>query len=71
MKPWLKEQWCIPPEANAAFVYHMEDVLNVYKLPQDPCYPTVCMDESSKQLIGETRQALPAQPGQPERYDYE
>jgi transposase len=67
----LKEQWCIPPEANAEFVYHMEDVLKVYTLPEDPRSPTVCMDESSKQLIGETRQALPAQAGQPVRYDFE
>jgi len=33
----------------------MEDVLEVYHLPYDPCYPVVCMDESSKQLIGEVR----------------
>lgn len=49
----------------------MEDVLDVYTQPYDPCYPTICMDESSKQLVGETRQPLPAAPGQPARYDYE
>ena len=49
----------------------MEDVLDVYTRPYDPRYPTVCMDESSKQLVGETRQPLPAEPGQPARYDYE
>jgi hypothetical protein len=49
----------------------MEDVLQVYQLPEDPRYPTVCMDESSKQLIGETRLPLPPQPGQPMRYDFE
>jgi hypothetical protein len=42
----------------------MEDVLNVYTQPYDPRYPTICMDESSKQLVGETRQPLPAEPGQ-------
>ena len=31
IKPWPKEEWCIPPNANAHFVYHMEDVLDVYK----------------------------------------
>jgi hypothetical protein len=49
----------------------MEDVLDLYTLPYDPRYPQVCFDETSKQLIGETRSPLPAEPGQPERYDYE
>ena len=49
----------------------MEDVLDVYKRPYDLNYPMVCMDETSKQLIGETRTPVPAQPGQPARYDYE
>jgi hypothetical protein len=49
----------------------MEDVLDLYTLPYDPRYPQVCFDETSKQLIGETRTPLPAQPAQPERYDYE
>ena len=49
----MKEAWCIPPEANAAFVCQMEDVLDVYHLPDDPRYPSVCFDETSKQLIGE------------------
>jgi transposase len=71
LKPWLKEEWCIPPQANAQFVYHMEDVLDVYKRPTDPSRPLVCFDESPEQLVSETRQPLPAAPGQPERYDYE
>jgi hypothetical protein len=49
----------------------MEDVLDLYMTPADPAYPLVCFDETSKQLIGESRTALPAVPGQPERYDYE
>lgn len=49
----------------------MEDVLDLYTQPADPTRPLVCLDETSKQLIGETRTPLPAQPGQPERYDYE
>lgn len=71
LKPWLKKEWCIPPEANAEFVYGMEDVLDVYKRPTDPAYPIVCVDESPEQLVSEARLPLPAEPGQPERYDYE
>src|SRR5262249_48432272 len=36
LAPWRKRQWVIPPEANAEFVYHMEDVLDVYTRPLDP-----------------------------------
>jgi hypothetical protein len=49
----------------------MEDVLDVYAEPYDPSKPKVCFDETSKQLIKETRQALPARPGQVEHFDYE
>lgn len=49
----------------------MEDVLDVYQRPYDPAYPQVCLDEASKQLIGETRTPAPAAPGQPAREDYE
>jgi hypothetical protein len=49
----------------------MEDVLDVYHRPYDEKRPLVCLDEASKQLIGETRTPLPPQPGQPERFDYE
>lgn len=49
----------------------MEDVLEVYKRPYDPKRPLVCMDESSKQLLADTRTALPMEPGQLLRYDYE
>jgi len=71
LKPWRKQEWCIPPQANAEFVYHMEDVLDVYKRPADPKRPLVFFDESPEQLVREMRQALPMQAGQPERYDYE
>ena len=49
----------------------MEDVLDVYKRPYDPLLPVVCLDETSKQLIGETRTPICASPGQKARYDYE
>jgi DDE superfamily endonuclease len=49
----------------------MEEVLEVYTRPYDPRHPVVCMDEGSKQLVGETRQPLPSVPGRPRRYDFE
>lgn len=71
LKPWLKKQWCIAPQANAEFVCKMEDVLDVYRRPYDRKRPLVCMDETSKQLVGEKRVPVPAAVGQPARYDYE
>ncbi len=67
----MREQWCIPPEASAEFVCAMEDVLEVYHRPFDEKRPQVCLDEASKQLVGEVVQPIPAQPGQSERFDYE
>ncbi len=49
----------------------MEDVLDVYHRPYDERRPLVCLDEASKQLVGETRTPLPPGPGQPERFDAE
>lgn len=49
----------------------MEDVLDVYKRPMDPQRPLVCMDECSRQLIGEVRAPSPAKPGKPARRDFE
>src|SRR3954451_15239563 len=49
----------------------MEDVLDVDHRPDDEDRPLVCLDEASKQLIGEVAEPTPAEPGQPERYDYE
>jgi hypothetical protein len=62
--------WCIPPKHSAEFVYHMEDVLEVYCRPFDPERPVVCLDETFKQLVGETREPLPARPGAVARYDH-
>ncbi|MGO9056389.1 MAG: IS630 family transposase [Candidatus Binataceae bacterium] len=67
----MQKQWVIPPEANAAFVAGMEDVLEVYHRPHDPACPVVCLHEATKQLIKETRVPVPAKPGQPTRRDYE
>lgn len=61
--------WCIPPKQNAAFVAHMEQVLDVYQRPYDPLYPVVCMDESNKQLTGDVQPPLPLKPGQVKKDD--
>jgi hypothetical protein len=61
----------IPPKANSGFVAAMEDVLEVYTRPRDRDYPLVCLDESSKQLIAETRLPIAMKPGRPARCDYE
>src|SRR6185369_16142350 len=63
LKPWQHPQWCLP-EVSGEFVAAREDVLDLYAEPYDPKRPKVNFDESSKQLIGETRPPLPAQPGQ-------
>jgi hypothetical protein len=49
----------------------MEDVLAVYTRPHDPARPLVCLDETSKQLVAETRAPMPVAPGLPARRDYE
>jgi DDE superfamily endonuclease len=49
----------------------MEDVLSVYTRPRDPDRPVVCLDETSKQLIVETRSPVAMRPGLPARVDYE
>ena len=61
----------IPPQAKAGFVCALENVLAVYTRPYDPQRPQVCLDETSKQLVADTRPPIPAGPGQPERIDYE
>jgi len=57
------KEWCIP-EASAAFVAHMENVLDVYEQPYNPLEPVVCFDESTRQLIDDVRTPLPTQSGQ-------
>ena len=61
----------IPPQRNADFAAGMERVLDIYRRPYDPNFPVVCMDETPRQLIGETRTPVPAAPGRPAREDYE
>jgi DDE superfamily endonuclease len=68
LKPWRRDMWCIP-HVDGEYVARM--VLDLYAEEPDPAHPVVCFDESPTQLIGEARQPVPAEPGRPERYDYE
>lgn len=49
----------------------MEDILDVYQRPYNPLYPVVCLDETSRQLIEETRVPIAVKPGEPKKVDYE
>ena len=61
----------IPPRKSAAFVWKMEEVLDLYEEPYDPKRPVVCFDERPCQLIGDVRDPLPMKPGHIERFDSE
>jgi transposase len=63
--------WIIPPNQNSQFVASMEQVLDVYKRQYDKSFPVICMDESPKQLIRETRTAIKMKPGYEARVDFE
>lgn len=70
IKPWQEKMWCVPA-INAEYVARMEDVLDLYAEPPDPLRPVVCFDETPRQLIGEARVPVRAEPGKPRRSDYE
>src|SRR3984957_16516202 len=63
LKPHRRQCWVIPPKANGAFVAAMKNVLAVSTRPRDPDRPLVCLDETSKQLLAETRATIPMRPG--------
>ena len=60
----------IPPRKSAAFVWRMEEVLDLYEEPYDEKRPVVCFDERPCQLLAEVREPLPGAPGRPERRDH-
>jgi transposase len=70
LKPWQEKMWCIP-HVNAEYVARMEDVLDLYAEAPDPRRPVVGFDETPRQLIGEARVPIAAEPGTPRRVDYE
>ena len=55
-----KQEWCIPPEHDAAFVCQMEEVLDMDKSPYDPQCPPVSWTKMSTQLIGEVASPSPS-----------
>ncbi len=62
--------WCIP-KLNKEYIERMEHLLELYALPPNPDEPLICMDEKSKQLLRDTRTALPMKEGAVKRTDYE
>lgn len=71
IRPHLSEYWCIPPEEDAEFTAHMEDILDLYQQPYDPNRPLWCMDEKPYQLLGESREPIPMRPGDTKKIDSE
>jgi DDE superfamily endonuclease len=71
LQPHLSKYWKIPPDANAAFVANIEDVLAFYQRPYDADFPVVCMDESNKQLVKEVVAPIPMAPNQTAILDHE
>jgi len=65
------EYWVIPPETNAEFVAHMEEVLETYEKAYDSAHPVLCMDEQPVQLLKETRVPIKATQEHGQRVDYE
>ncbi len=70
IKPWQKKMWCIP-KFDADYVAHMEEILDLYAEPENPLQPVVNFDEAMKQMIADTREPIPASPGQTAKQDYE
>jgi hypothetical protein len=70
LKPWLNEQWCIG-KITGSYLWHMEDVLQVYERPYDPLWPLVCFDERPCFLIEDIGGIIPMSPGKAKRQHYE
>jgi transposase len=70
LKPWLQKMWCVP-KIDGEHVARMEDLLELYAEAPNPSRPVVCFDETPRQLIGEARVPIRAEPGRPARVDYE
>jgi transposase len=70
LKPWLQKMWCVP-KIDGEYVARMEDVLELYAEVPNPSRPVVCFDETPRQLIGEARVPVRAEPGKRARFDYE
>lgn len=66
----MKKMWCIT-EITAEYRRRMYRILNLYAKPYNRSIPVVCFDETSKQLLSDSRKPIPMKPGSPEKYDYE
>jgi len=62
--------WCIP-EVTPDFINRMENILEIYEKPYNPKEPVICVDEKSKQLIGNKRKPKQTKQGKFRRTDYE
>jgi transposase len=71
LKPWLEKYWCIGPSHDGNYVFHLEDVLDVYVQAYNEKRPLICVDEGSIQLVGDIRDPLAMEPGKIKRVDYE
>jgi hypothetical protein len=71
INPWIVKTWCVPPAADAEYVWRMEDGIQTDLRAYEPRSPVVGFDEACKQLFGEVRPAQRARPGSPARLDYE
>ena len=70
LKPWQRKQWGIG-NLTTDFLWHMENILDLYELPYNPRRPLICFDERPCQLIGEIVAPLPMESGKPTREDYQ
>ena len=66
----MRRQWCIG-KLTSQFIWHMEEVLDIYERDYDPEWPVVCFDERPCQLIGDVVAPIPMKPGRVCRHDYE
>ena len=71
IKPWRSQEWCIPSGEECEFIAAMEDILDTYTRKYDKNHVLVCMDESPRQLIEETRIPIAMKPGRIAHYDTE
>ena len=71
LKPHLRKMWCIPPKQRPNLSSTWKMYWRCITVPYDAKRPVLCIDETFKQLIGETRKPLPLRPGMVERYDHE
>ena len=69
LRPYLKKSWCIPPEKDPDYVFHMEDLISVYMRTFTRRNRGFCVDEKPFQLLGEDRKPIPMSEGNPEKID--